>query len=95
MLHSWGSALNHHPHVHCIVPGGGLSVDGTRWISCRPRFFVHLDVLSALFRRLMCERLAAANAAGKLIFVGDHFGLVNADAFAAFMKRLRKIDWVA
>src|SRR6266498_4099301 len=64
VLHTWGSALTHHPHVHIIVPGGGLSPDGSRWIACRPGFFLPVRVLSKLFRRLMLERLAVAHAAG-------------------------------
>ena len=94
VLHTWGSALTHHPHVHCIVPGGGLSPDGARWISCRRGFFLPVRVLSRLFRRLMCERLAAAHAAGALQFFGDHAALCDADAFRAFLKPLRRIDWV-
>lgn len=94
VLHSWGSALTHHPHVHCIVPGGGVAPDGTHWIACRPGFFLPVRVLSRLFRRLMCERLAAAHAAGALNFFGAHAALHDCGAFAAFLKPLRKIDWV-
>ncbi len=72
VLHSWGSAMTHHPHVHIIVPGGGLSVDGSKWISCKPSFFLPVLVLSKLFRRLMLDRLAAAHAAGKFAFFGEH-----------------------
>jgi hypothetical protein len=75
VLHSWGSALTHHPHVHCIVPGGGLSPDSARWISCKPGFFLPVRVLSRLFRRLMCQRLAAAHAKDALQFFGDHAAL--------------------
>ena len=71
VLHTWGSALTHHPHVHMIVPGGGLSPDGSRWIACRPRFFLTVEVLSALFRRLFLEMLVAAHDAGRLQFFGD------------------------
>src|SRR6202162_447972 len=94
VLHSWGSALTHHPHVHCIVPGGGVSQDGLRWISCKPSFFLSVGVLSRLFRRLMCQRLAAAHAQGALQFFGDHAALHDADAFQAFLKPLRRIEWV-
>jgi hypothetical protein len=68
VLHTWGSALIHHPHVHMIVPGGGLSPDGSKWIACRPRYFLTAEVLSALFRRLFLEMLLAAHAAGRLQF---------------------------
>ena len=80
VLHTWGSALTHHPHVHCIVPGGGLSprTRRTRWISCRPGFFLPVRVLSRLFRRLVLEQLAAAHAAGRLHFFGDHAALAEA-----------------
>ena len=71
MLHTWGSALVHHPHVHMIVPGGGFSADGSKWIACRPRYFLTVEVLSALFRRLFLEMLLAAHAAGQLQFFGD------------------------
>ena len=77
VLHTWGSALTHHPHVHCIVPGGGISLDGERWISCRPGFFLPVRVLSRLFRRLFLERLAAAHEAGRLHFFGDHAPLAD------------------
>jgi predicted Zn-ribbon and HTH transcriptional regulator len=72
VLHSWGSALTHHPHVHMIVPGGGISPDGQRWVSCRPGFFLSVRVLSRLFRRLFLEKLAAAHQAGRLSFFGDN-----------------------
>ena len=94
VLHTWGSALTHHPHVHCIVPGGGISPDGLRWISCKPRFFLSVKVLSRLFRRLMCERLAAAHAEGALQFFGDNAALKNADAFQKFLRPLRRMEWV-
>src|SRR5499426_3933926 len=67
VLHTWGSAMTHHPHVHMIVPGGGLSPDGSRWIACRPNYFLPVEVLSALFRRLMLSNLRKAHKAGKLI----------------------------
>ena len=72
VLHSWGSAMTHHPHVHMIVPGGGISLDGTRWVSCRPRFFLPVRVLSRLFRRLFLGKLLAAHQAGRLAFFGNH-----------------------
>jgi hypothetical protein len=94
VLHTWGSALTHHPHVHCIVPGGGLSLDGERWISCRPGFFLPVRVLSRLFRRLFLEQFAAAHAAGRLHFFGDHARLTDRHAFAAYLAPLRKIEWI-
>jgi hypothetical protein len=93
VLHTWGSALTHHPHVHMIVPGGGISLDGDRWIACRPRFFLPVRVLSRLFRRLFLEKLSEAHQAGRLTFFGDHAGLADADAFAAFLAPLRKTKW--
>jgi Putative transposase len=92
-LHSWGSAMTHHPHVHMIVPGGGISLDGSRWISKRPRFFLPVRVLSKLFRRLMIEKLMAAHAAGQLTFHGAHAGLVNTKAFAVFLAPLKRTRW--
>jgi len=94
VLHTWGSALVHHPHVHMIVPGGGFSSDGSKWITCRPRYFLTVEVLSALFRRLLLEMLLAAHAAGRLQFFGDLVPLADKVAFAAFLKPLRKINWV-
>ena len=94
VLHSWGSALTHHPHVHMIVPGGGLSPDGQRWISCRPGFFLPVRVLSRLFRRLFLERLTAAHDAGRLQFFGDHAQLDERDAFTVYLAPLRRAEWV-
>jgi putative transposase/transposase-like zinc-binding protein len=94
VLHTWGSALTHHPHVHCIVPGGGLSPDGERWISCRPGFFLPVRVLSRLFRRLFLEKLTAAHDAGRLRFFGNHARLIEPSAFAAYLAPLRKVEWV-
>jgi hypothetical protein len=94
VLHTWGSALTHHPHVHCIVPGGGISLDGTRWISCRPGFFLPVRVLSRLFRRLVLEQLAAAHEAGRLHFFGAHAPLTERPAFAAYLAPLREVEWV-
>jgi len=94
VLHTWASALTHHPHVHWIVPGGGISLDGECWISCRPRFFLHVRVLSLLFQRLFLEKLAAAHKAGRLQFFGEHAMLAEQGAFAAYLAPLRKIKWV-
>ena len=94
VLHTWGSALTHHPHVHMIVPGGGLSPDGARWVPCRPGFFQHVRVLSRLFRRLFLEGLLALHRAGALVFFGDLAGLADAGAFAAWLAPFRKSEWV-
>ena len=94
VLHTWGSALTHHPHVHMIVPGGGISLDGTRWVACRPNFLLAVEVLSCLFRRLVLEKLAAAHCAGELQFFGKHIALTNPKAFAAYLAPLRNKDWV-
>jgi len=94
VLHTWGSALTHHPHLHCIVPGGGLSPDDERWISCRPRFFLPVRVLSRLFRRLFLDRLAAAHAEGRLAFFGDLADLTDRAVFAARLAPLRRAEWV-
>ena len=94
VLHTWGSALTHHPHVHMVVPGGGISPDGARWVSCRPGFFLPVRVLSRLFRRLFLEKLAAAHGAGRLRFFNDLARLQDPEAFAAYLSPLRKIDWV-
>ena len=93
VLHSWGSAMTHHPHLHMMVPGGGLSFDRSKWISCKPGFFLPVRVLSKLFRRLMLEQLAAAHAAGKLQFFGEHAHLAATAAFAAFLAPLKKTNW--
>jgi hypothetical protein len=77
VLHTWGSAMTHHPHVHMIVPGGGISADGSRWVSCRSCFFLPVRVLSRLFRRLFLQMLSAAHAAGRLKFQGDRAGLAG------------------
>src|SRR6202166_2181433 len=94
VLHTWGSALTHHPHVHMGVPGGGLSPGGSKWIACRPRYFLTVKVLSALFRRLFLQMLVAAHHAGHLQFFGDHARLADKAAFKAYLKPLREIDWV-
>ncbi len=94
VLHSWGSAMTHHPHLHVIVPGGGISLDGQRWIACRPGFFLPVRVLSRLFRRLFLENLVAAHSAGRLRFFGEHTPLAGHDAFTSYLAPLRKAEWV-
>ena len=94
VLHTWGSALTHHPHVHGIVPGGGLAPDGAHWIACRPGFFLPVRVLSRLFRRRYLEELDKAHRAGQLRFFGDEAGLADPTAFAAWIKPLRQCEWV-
>ncbi len=94
VLHTWGSALTHHPHLHCIVPGGGISLDGERWVACRPGFFLPVRVLSRLFRRLFLEALVAAHDAGRLKFFARHVPLADTRAFAAYLAPLRKTEWV-
>ena len=94
VLHTWGSALTHHPHVHCIVPGGGLSADGKQWISCKPGFFLHVRVLSHLFRRLFLEKLSDAHRDGTLNFYGQHRPLTERRAFDKWCQPLRDIEWV-
>jgi hypothetical protein len=93
ILHTWGQALTHHPHIHCLVPGGALSPDG-RWLGCRPNFFLPIHVISRLFRRLFLERLQAAHAAGRLRFSGTLDGLGDAHAFAAAIRQLRRKNWI-
>ncbi|MCP4994649.1 MAG: IS91 family transposase [Gammaproteobacteria bacterium] len=95
VLHTWGSAMVHHPHVHGIVPGGGLSLDGKRWIHCRPGFFLAVRVLSRLFRRLFLDKLNQARQAGELKFFGEYRSLANTRDFDNWIKPLRKINWVA
>jgi Putative transposase/Transposase zinc-binding domain len=94
VLHTWGSALTHHPHVHMIVPGGGISLDGECWIACRPNFFLPVRVLSHLFRRLVLDKLDAAHRAGQLEFFGKHVPLANAQAFDSYLAPLRNSEWV-
>jgi hypothetical protein len=93
VLHTWGSAMTHHPHVHMIVPGGGLSMDGSRWVAAKPRFFLPVRVLAKLFRRLMLEKLVAAHDAGMLQFFGSLAHLADANVFATFLVPLRKKRW--
>jgi len=94
VLHTWGSALTHHPHVHGIVPGGGLSPDGERWIACKPGFFLSVRVLSRLFRRRFLEALEQAHRAGLLQFFGAFTALADWHAFADWLAPLRKCEWV-
>jgi len=94
VLHTWGSALTHHPHIHMIVPGGGLSPDGTRWLPCRPGFFLHVRVLSRLFRRLFLEGLLALHRAGELAFFGDLVNLAEPASFTTWLAPFRKSEWV-
>ena len=94
VLHSWGQNLHYHPHIHCIVPGGGVSPDGTRWIPCRPGFFLPVRVLSRLFRRLFLEELRAAHDGGRLAFFGDLAHLAKPDAFARLLAEARSREWV-
>lgn len=94
VLHTWGSALTHHPHVHGIVPGGGLAPDGNRWVSCRRGFFLSVRVLSRLFRRRFVEELETLHDTGQLQFFGEHAGLADATAFKHWLAPLRKCEWV-
>jgi hypothetical protein len=94
VLHTWGSPMTHHPHVHMIVPGGGFSLDGQRWVACRPRYFLSVEVLSALFRGLFLHKLRAAHRAGELQFFGKHTGLIDPQAFAAYLRPLYDTEWV-
>jgi hypothetical protein len=94
VLHTWGSAMTHHPHVHGIVPGGGLSLDGKRWVACRAGFFLPVRVLSRLFRRRFLEQLEDAHRAGKLQFFGEHQGLDEPKAFADWLRSMRQSKWV-
>lgn len=94
VLHTWGSALTHHPHVHGIVPGGGLSRDGERWVACRRGFFLPVRVLSRLFRRRFVDELEKLHHAGQLQFFGEHAGLTEANAFRRWLAPLRSCEWV-
>src|SRR5215210_1783120 len=93
VLHTWGSAMTHHPHLHMIVPGGGIALDGTRWVPSRPGFLLPVRVLSRLFRRLFLTGLADAHKAGRLAFFGALDSLRNGAAFAAHLAPLRKKNW--
>jgi Putative transposase/Transposase zinc-binding domain len=94
VLHTWGSALTHHPHVHGIVPGGGLALDADRWVPCKPGFFLSVRVLSRLFRRRFLQALTAAHGRGQLQCFGEFASLTDAAAFAQWLAPLRKIEWV-
>ncbi|WP_412050560.1 IS91 family transposase [Hoeflea sp. Naph1] len=94
VLHSWGQNLHYHPHLHCIVPGGGLSFDQSRWVACRKSFFLPVRVLSQLFRRLFLEELKQAYDEGQLRFFGDIAGLADPAAFNRTVRDARRIDWV-
>ncbi len=94
VLHTWGSALTHHPHVHGIVPGGGLANDGKTWVACRPGFFLPVRVLSRLLRRRFLEELLRLHQAGKLQFFAEHTALADAKAFKAWLTPLRQREWV-
>jgi len=94
VLHTWGSALTHHPHVHCIVPGGGFSEDGTRWVSCKSGFFLPVRVLSRLFRRLFLERLLEAYQTGRLKFFGQFETLTETKQFNDWCKSFKNQEWV-
>jgi hypothetical protein len=93
VLHTWGSTMTHHPHVHMIVPGGGLALDGKRWLSCQPRFLLPVPVLTKLFEGLMLAKLLAAHKAGRLQFFGQYAHLAKRRAFAAYLAPLRRIKW--
>ncbi len=94
VLHTWGSAMTHHPHVHMIVPGGGISPDGSRWISSRPAFLLPVRVLGKLFRRLFLSRLVALHDAGRLAFFGAIAHLAQRRAFLRHLSPVRKKRWV-
>src|SRR5207302_1607092 len=94
VLHTWGSAMTHHPHVHMIVPGGGITADGSRWVSCRANFCLPVPVLSRLFRGLFLAKLRAAHQAGRLKFFGAHAHLDDGRAFKAYLAPLRNSEWV-
>jgi hypothetical protein len=93
VLHTWGSALTHHPHVHCIVPGGGFSSDGQKWIACRPGFFLPVRILSALFRRRFLQMLVDAHQGDQLQFFTRHANLADPSTFQDWIKPLRKMKW--
>jgi hypothetical protein len=94
VLHTWGQNLLHHPHLHCLVPGGGISPDGERWVACRPGFFLPVRVLSRLFRRLFLQHLEKAFAAGRLGLFSDLTPLHERSAFIAHLARARSREWV-
>lgn len=94
VLHSWGQTLHYHPHIHCIVPGGGLSADQSSWVACRTNFFLPVRALSHLFRRLFLEELKQAYDLDQLRFFGDIAGLADPAAFNRIVKEARRVDWV-
>ena len=94
VLHTWGSAMTHHPHLHCIVPGGGINKEEQRWVSCRQGFFLPVRVLSRLFRRLFLEQLREAFRQGELSFYGKHTSLEERKAFERYLTPVKQIDWV-
>jgi hypothetical protein len=94
VLHTWGSAMTHHPHVHGIIPGGGLSLDGDKWVSCKAGFFLPVRVLSRLFRRLYLEGLREAYEHNKLLFFGDCLPLEDEIPFLVWLNNQRKVEWV-
>jgi hypothetical protein len=94
VLHTWGQTLTHHPHVHCIVPGGGLAPDNKTWIACRPGFFLPVRVLSRLYRRLFLDKLQAAHRAGKLRFFNELAPLADTPAFDMHIAPLRRTEWI-
>ena len=94
ILHSWGQSLHFHPHLHCVVPGGGISLDGSHWVACRPGFFLAVDVLSRRFRKVYLRYLEQAYAAGKLHFHGELQTLSDPESFALYVAPLHDSDWV-
>ena len=94
VLHTWGSAMTHHPHAHGIIPGGGLSLDGEKWVSCKSGFFLPVRVLSRLFRRLYLEMLLDAFEDHQLVFFGEYQSIDNAKSFTLWLNKQRKIEWV-
>jgi len=94
ILHTWGQTMNRHPHIHCVVPGGGLSMDHTRWVSSHPRFFLPVKVLSSVFRDKYLDGLKQAYRTNQLRFYGDCEQLSDSQVFAAFVDELSKKDWV-
>ena len=94
ILHTWGQTLTAHPHLHCVVPGGGISLDGSRWIACRPGFFLPVKVLSRRFRNVYLRYLEQAHAAGKLQFHGDLEPFANPQSFTRYLAPLREMEWV-
>lgn len=94
VLHTWGSAMTHHPLIHMIVPGGGMSPDGKRWVSSRPAFLLPVRVLGKLFSRLFLTRLVALHDAGRLAFYGSLAQLDNRRAFLRYLAPVRRKRWV-